>query len=338
MKAAGRALVLCLGLWMTSCVWYTQPFFSTGTLQILWTFNGGQGCNSAGVSKVVVQISGFTYSFYCFDPITGVPGATITNVLAGTQAVTLTGYSGSLAVYRWTGTLLVYGGTFNSYGVDLPFISGGTGPGGPSQSNVTFLWSFGSKSCAQAGIPNVNIAVQDPINGNVNQTVPCTQLGVDGAMVNSFAAGTYPFTLTGLNQSNQSAFRGIGNATVNGRASITIHVDLQPGNPPVSGIGAAIVALTFAGQSCSQAGVTQIEADLRDLSGNAVGQSSTSCSSFPGSFSFGQLNAAATYYLDVTGLGAQSDGGVSVLYQLSGVGLTVQPSTNSTYGIDVPPA
>jgi hypothetical protein len=337
MRSALRASILFLCLGLSSCVWYTEPYYSVGTLQLLWTFNGGQGCNAAGVSRVVVQISGGSYSFYCYDPISGVPGATLTNVLAGTQAITLTGYSGNLAVYRSTGTVLIYGGTYNTYKIDLPYINGGTGPG-PSESNVTFLWSFGGKTCAQAGIPNVNIQVQDPINGPVNYTAQCTQQSVDGAVVNSFAAGTYSFTLTGLNSFGQSQFRARGSATVNGRASITVHVDLQPGNPPASGVGAAIVSLTFAGQSCSQAGVNEIAADLRDVNGNIAGQSTVSCSAFNGGFSFGQLNGAATYYLDAVGSGTLADGGSNLLYQLSGEGLTVQPSSNSTYSLDVPPA
>ncbi len=337
MRTAVRALLLfcCIGL--ASCVWYSEPYYSVGTLQLIWSFNGGQGCNTAGVNKVVVQISGGNYSFYCYDPVSGVPGATLTNVIAGTQAVTLTGYSGNVAVYRWSGPLLVYGGTFNTYNIDLPYINGGTGPG-PSQSNVTFLWTFAGQSCSQAGVSSVNIAVQDPINGNVNSTQPCTLQGVDGAVVNSFAAGTYSFTLSGLNGFGQSQFRATGAATVNGRAPITVHVDLQPGTPPLVGPGGAVVALNFAGQSCAQAGVSEVYADLRDLKGNVASQSSVPCSGFSGSFTFNQLNAAATYYLDAIGYGAQTDGGTVVLYQLTGEGLTVQPSTSSSYTLSVPPA
>jgi hypothetical protein len=337
MRTAMRASVLFFCLGLQSCVWYTGDVNSAGTLQLLWTFNGGQSCNGAGVNRVVVQIYGSSYSFYCYDPISGVPGATLANVPAGTQAVTLTGYSGNLAVYSWTGPILVYGGTFNTYTIDLPYLTSGPGPG-PAQSNVTFLWTFGGKTCAQAGVPNVNIVVQDPIGGNVNSVVPCTQQGVDGAVVNSFAAGTYSFTLIGLGGTGQSQFRAMGAATVNGRAPITVHVDLQPGYPPVSGTGAAIVALAFGGQSCTAAAVTQIYADLRDLNGNVASQTSVPCAGFTGSLSFVQLSGAATYYLDVVGFGTAADGGSAVLYQLTGEGLTVQPSSNSTYSLDVPPA
>jgi hypothetical protein len=334
MNAVLRASLLALGLGLTQCVWYTTPYVTVGTLQVLWTFNGGQSCNAAGVTTVTVSISGSTFNFYCYDPISGVQGATLYNVAAGTQPVRLTGFSGKQALYQWTGNLLVYGGAFNSYRQDLALI----GNPGTSNSNITFLWSFGGRTCNQAGVNGVNIAVQDPIGGNVNTIVPCTQLNVDGANVNNFAAGTYPFTLSVLNGVGQTQYRALGTATVNGMSSITVNVDLQPGYPPITGLGNATVGLVFSGQSCTRAGVTQILADLRDLNGNVVSSTTVSCSSFTGSVPFTQLNAAATYYLDAVGSTTAADGGMTVPYQLTGQGLTIQPSSTSNYNLDVPPA
>jgi hypothetical protein len=305
-----------------------------GTLQILWTFNGGQSCAAAGVTTVSVSVSGSTFNFYCYDPISGVQGATLYNVLAGTQTVTLTGFAGSQPLYRWSGNLLIYGGAYNTYRQDLAF----TGNPGNNNSNVTFLWSFVGKNCNQSGVRNVTIQVTDPIGGNVNQTVPCTQLNVDGAQVNSFAAGTYPFTLSVLNGNGQPQYRALGTATVNGQSSITVNVDLQAGYPPVTGRGNATVALLFGAQTCDQAGLSQVLADLRDLNGNVVSESNAPCSSFPGSFTFTQIDAAATYYLDAVGSTVASDGGTTVKYQLTGEGITIQPSTTSSYSLDVPPA
>jgi hypothetical protein len=332
MKLALRASLLVLGLSVTECTWYTAPYYTVGTLQILWTFNNGQSCAAAGVNTVSVSVSGSTFNFYCYDPISGVQGATLYNVLAGTQTVTLNGFAGSQPLYRWSGNLLIYGGAYNTYRQDLAY----TGSPG-NNSNVTFLWSFVGRNCNQSGVRNVTIQVTDPIGGNVNQTVPCTQLNVDGAQVNSFASGTYPFTLSVLNVNGQPQYRALGTATVNGQSSITVHVDLQAGYPPVTGQGNATVGLLFGAQMCDQAGLTEVLADLRDLNGNVVGQSEASCSSFTG-FSFNQISAAATYYLDAVGTAAISDGGVDVKYQLTGEGITIQPSTTSSYNLNVPPA
>jgi len=327
-----RATVLLVGL--AGCFWYTEPFFTVGTLQTLWTFNGGLGCNAAGVDRVVVNVSGFSFSFFCYDPVSGVAGATLHNVSAGLQSLRITGFSGPVAVYQWVGTALVHGGAFNSYRYDLPLIN----PAPPAQSDVTFLWTFAGRSCRQAGIGSVNIAVQDPIGGNVNSTQPCTQQNVDGAVVRYFAAGTYPFTLTGLNGFGQPAYRAAGAATVNGFTPITVRADLQPGNQPVIGFGGAAVTLTFAGRTCARLGLTQIYADLRDLNGVVVSQTTVPCAGFNSTVSFTQMTAPATYYLDVEGSASQADGGSAVLYQLIGEGLTVQPNTTSSYAIDVPPA
>lgn len=334
MKAALRASLLVLVLGLPQCVWYTTPYVSTGTLQLLWTFNGGQSCSAAGVNTVSVTISGSTFNFYCYDPVSGVQGATLYNVVGGTQTVILTGFAGPQPLYQWTGNLLIYGGSFNSYRQDLSFISNP----GTADSNVTFLWSFAGKSCFLAGVSNVTISVQDPIGGNVYTTVPCTQQNVDGAVVNSFAAGTYPFTLSVLNNNGQPLYRALGTATVNGQTSITVHVDLQPGNPPLTGPGNATVGLVFAGQSCARAGLSEILADLRDLNGTVISATTVPCASFSGSVFFDQISAAATYYLDAVGSTTAPDGGSSVRYQLTGEGLTIQPSSTSSYSLDVPPA
>jgi hypothetical protein len=307
MNAALRASLLALALG-ASCTWYTGPVVTVGTLQILW-------------------------SFYCYDPLSGVQGATLYNVTAGTQSVTVTGYSGNQPLYQWSGNLIAYGGSFNSYRVDLSFTNPGT-----KNSNVTFLWSFGGANCVQAGVRSVNILVQDPLQGNVTMAVPCTQANVDGAMVLAFYAGTYPFTLSVLGGNNQPLYRALGTATVNGQSSITVHVDLQPGYPPITGQGNASVGLVFGGQSCSQANVSQILADLRDLSGTVVSKTTVSCASFSGSLSFTSISAAATYYLDAVGSTTDPDGGTDALYQLTGEGLTIQPSSTSSYNLDVPPA
>jgi hypothetical protein len=332
MNAALRASLLALALG-ASCTWYTGPVVTVGTLQVLWTFNGGQSCSAAGVSTVQVAISGSSFNFYCYDPLSGVQGATLYNVAAGTQPVIVTGYSGNQPLYQWSGNLLAYGGSFNSYRVDLPFINTGT-----NNSNVTFLWTFGGASCVQAGVSSVNISVQDPINGNVNTPFPCTKANVDGAMVIGFSAGTYPFTLSVLGGNGQPLYRALGTATVNGQSSITVHVDLQPGYPPITGQGNASVGLVFAGKSCSQANVSQILAELRDLSGTVVSKTTVSCTGFTGSLSFTSISAAATYYLDAVGSATDMDGGTNVLYQLTGEGLTIQPSSTSSYNLDVPPA
>jgi hypothetical protein len=291
-------------------------------------------CSAAGVSTVTVSISGSTFNFYCYDPISGVQGATLYNVTAGTQTLTLTGFAGSQPVYKSVSYPFIYGGAFNSYRQDLAYINNP----GMANSNVTFLWSFGGNSCLRAGVNNVTIAVTDPIGGNVNATVPCTQNNVDGANVNNFAAGTYPFTLSVLSPSGQPLYRGLGTATVNGQTSITVHVDLQPGYPPITGKGSATISLAFAGQSCAAAGLTDVLCDLRDLNGNVVGVSTEPCSTFSGSFSFTQIDAAATYYVDAVGSETEGDGGSTVRYQLTGEGITIQPSSNSSYDLDVPHA
>jgi hypothetical protein len=312
------------------------PQTSTASVAFQWTF-AGSTCVGANVDLVQIAIAGTTIQVGCIDAASGVAGVTLSGIPLGTQNFTLTGYTptydtnlnytGDVATFQLAAAVTVQGGMVNSTGVlDLPYISQ---PPNNANSNIIFLWTFEGKSCATSSpqVTTVNLFMNGQ-SVNVNQ-----QCDVAGLMVKSFAAGTYPFTLTATAGSVQ--YTSSGNATVDGVQTITINSDLQQQVSSSPGAGDAVIAFTFgtSGQNCQQVGLDTVHFALTDATGAVVsGSSLTQACTGATTVTFSGLSGPNVYYLYIQGL-AQG----TTTYQVSGYQFTVVPSpTASSYSVVVP--
>jgi hypothetical protein len=301
-----------------------------------WTFAGAT-CVGANVDGVKIDIAGTSTTVGCIDAASGVAGVTLSGIPVGSQSFTLTGmtptydanlnYTGDVATYQLNATVTVQGGVLNATGVlNLPYI---TQPPNTANSNIIFLWTFGGKDCSMASpqVTNVNLFM----NGqgvNVNQ-----QCDVAGLMVNSFSAGSYPFTLTAT--AGSVTYTSSGNVTVDGVQTVTVNSDLQQSVSSSPGASDAVMAFTFgtSGQNCQQVGIDTVHFALTDATGAVVsGSSLTQACTGATTVTFSGLSGPNVYYLYIQGL---SQG--KTTYQVSGYQFTAVPSpTASSYTVVVP--
>lgn len=145
------------------------------------------------------------------------------------------------------------GGTGGGFG-------GGGGGSSRSPGDVTFLWNFSSRSCAQAGVASVHVSIpgQTLANGGV---FACNTAGTDGITLLSFAGGQYSYAIEGLNATGQTLYQGSGTFTVNGSVTVTASLG-------ASGLPTAMMSWTFppngaaAAPNCTQAGVTSVSISI----------------------------------------------------------------------------
>lgn len=134
-----------------------------------------------------------------------------------------------------------------------------TGGGGGSRGNVTFTWTFSGRQCFE--VPDVTtVAIQIPGQTLQNNgRYPCTSNGTAGITLLDFRAGTYNYTIQGLNTAGTVIYSAQGNFTINGNVSEA--VDLTPtGNAK----GSIFVTWTFpAGTTvtCANLAAVQISID-----------------------------------------------------------------------------
>lgn len=106
--------------------------------------------------------------------------------------------------------------------------------------NITMRWTFGGQQCATLpDLTQVRITMpgQTLQNGGL---YPCITNGTAGIVLLDFAAGSYTYTIEGLDSSNTVLYRATGSVRVNG--DVTEVVDLQP----VAGVPAtAYISWTF---------------------------------------------------------------------------------------------
>jgi hypothetical protein len=308
-----------------------------------WSFNGGEGCNAAGVQAVQVQIEGQTVNFPCSAWENGGRAGTIGDLEVGTADFTLSGLSntydssgdltGQVTTYQATGAVNIQYGDNETPVIDLS--PTGTSP---TASNLIFLWQFDGQTCSQDGNPQVTINITDPVGGNVDQAVACDEDGVDGVSVGAstsvtgsvgFTAGSYPFSLSATDR-NGVTYAASGTAFANGIADTVVHADLEsPGDG--GSTGSLSFALTFGGSACGDGGVTTAQTFLTDGDNNQISGSnvSTSCGDLPVTYT--GLQAPAIYFLN-----AQASGGGQTTYALLQYAVTVSPGATSTYAVDVP--
>ncbi len=313
-----------------ACVVKSGPPPAAGSVSFLWTFNGGQSCELAGVSYVSVEIAGAGKQAYpCRDP-NGVPGVTLDGIPSGPESFTLTGEDAKgNAIYGLTSSLVVQGGADTTVNADLA-----TPTAAIANSDITLLWTFAGQGCTASGVANVSITIAVAPGSSQTQTtvVPCDYSGTDGATIQNFSAGSYPFTVEGLDARNNPMFQGQGTAYVDGQTSVSIAMDLTPLQTTAT-TGALSIGWTFGQQSCAAAGVDHIHVALFDSTGNAVANSDQTvlCSQDPSGISYDAL-APDSYWVDVQGI----SGGV-VAYQTVNYQVAVFAGSNVTATIDVQP-
>ena len=313
------------------CVCYANGGNGTGSLNFLWTFNGGQSCEVAGVAYVEIQVDGApTQTVSCRDQ-NGVNGATVADLPGGHASFTLTGEDANQnPLYQDTGGIPLEAGAATQLSVDLAPLATAVEP----SSDIEFLWTFDGKSCVQASVAQVVITMpgqqlQQPVQ-------PCalpnsTQIE-GGAIVHGFAPGSYPFELRGEDGSGNVLYQGSGTVYVNGTGTTIVNIDLPAvANPPSQQAGKLTLDWTFGGQSCTAAGVDHVHVTLQDSTGAAVqGTDQTVlCSQYPNGLAYDSL-APATYWLDIQGIAS-----AKVTYQTVNYQVAVVAGSNATDTIDV---
>jgi hypothetical protein len=347
-----RIIALCPLLFALGCTVTTGV--PTGSVTFHWAFTSASySCAYANVTSMQVQVGGtnggVNATVGCYDPVNTNQGVTIDGVPAGSAIpFTLTAYTptydangnftGNVATYQASGTVSVLGGANNDTGViQLGYINP---PQNPANSNMVFLWNFAGQSCAATPqVAQVRVQVTDTVTpaNSVDTKVGCNTAGTDGIQVQMFVAGTYPFTLTGLDSSGTAIYQASGSVTVDGVTSVNIHVSLAPTGAPTSGPGNAQFAFTFgtSGENCQQAGIDSLHFSLSDSTGAAVSGSDliVGCMTSSGLTQQVQFNALAApnaYFLSAQGLSG-GNATYSGNFQFS-----VTPTVTSSYQIVIP--
>ncbi|MHB1845634.1 MAG: hypothetical protein ACYCWW_12470 [Deltaproteobacteria bacterium] len=326
-RTIARLLFCALSSGLAACtVAAGPPAPTTGSVSFVWTFNGGQPCELAGVYRVGVKVAGSAIIVPCRDQ-GGISGTTVPAVAAGPVSFTLTGEdSGGNPLYAATGSVTAVGGADTTVQVDLT-------PTVPlAASNITLLWSFAGASCAQAGIANVTYTIDNHTTTVPGTFVGANGAGTDGATIQNFAAGSYPFSIRGQDGTGATAYQGAGKAYVNGQSSVTIAIDLAPVQTQAT-TGSLTVAWTFGGQPCSAAAVDHIHVALFDSGGNPIASTDQTvlCSAFPNGLAYDNL-PPGTYWLDIQGIQ-----GNAVTFQTVNYQVVVFAGSNATATIDAQP-
>ncbi len=300
----------------------------TGSIVFVWSF-AQQSCEVAGVPYVAVQIGSSAPELVTCRDANGVAGITVANLPAGVTTFTLTGEDGSgKALYTVTSQVTVVAGAPTDVNANLAPTAA------ISQSNITLLWSFAGQGCTASGVANVSITIATTPGSNQTQTnsVPCDFQGTDGATIQNFAAGSYPFTVQGLDAAGNATYQGSGTAYVDGQTSVTISMDLAPVQTAAT-TGALTIDWTFGQATCAAAGVDHVHVALFDNSGAVVpGTDQTVlCSDFPNGVGYDQL-APGTYWVDLQGIVSGA-----VAYQTVNYEVVVFAGSTATDAIDVQP-
>jgi len=139
------------------------------------------------------------------------------------------------------------------------------GGGGGTSGDITFLWTFNSRTCAELQeITQVTIQMPGQTLQS-NGQYDCITGGTAGIKLLNFRPGTYTYAIQGRNASGVVLYEGGGTVKVNG--NVTVNVDLQPS---ATAPGAATVTWTFPPNgasnmpNCAQAGVVNVIINVDD--------------------------------------------------------------------------
>ncbi len=155
--------------------------------------------------------------------------------------------------------------------------SAGAAPNAQGTGQITFLWSFDGKTCAQASqVRTIHAAILGLYGSEPLDTgYACTWGNVDGVTLEGFYAGNYTFTLDALDATGQVLYTATGSAYVKANLNVPVPVTLRS----VSQSALVPMTWTFDGKSCAQAGVSEV--DLRVDGQSAQTFTCTDASSSP---------------------------------------------------------
>lgn len=223
-------------------------------VEVDWTF-GGQFCDQAGVAQIQLDIDGEALTqnvWTCAEAGTGVKAG---DFLTGPYTVTVTGFDADHnVIYQSTRTIDVRGGQNNVFTIDAA----------PTTGTATLHWTWGGKTCAQAGVTAVQISVDDKVITDA-AGFPCTNAGpngvpTDGTTIGPLGPGNHTVGLA-ANGSNNTyyAVDGATIAVTVGQDSL-YRIDVPAATPTTA---SADVRWTFStpsatGLNCSQVGVDHI--------------------------------------------------------------------------------
>ena len=279
-----------------------------------WTFGVNEPCEQAGVAWVEVQLTGVsTTLFPCRDP-SGNEGATTPAPALQQTNYTLVGYdeSGGTQLAEATGTTPVALGP-TPVPVDLGLDDGGG-------SNLDLTWTFAGQSCAQAGVTQVQVDLQDPNNPtlDVDESVSCSELTLQG-----YGRGQYPMTFSA--SGSDGGYQATASVAANGASDSLVQVDLLPGS--TQSMGNVLVNFDFGGEGCVAAGLDSVGLQLSTIRGTALAPAVVLGCDAGTSYLFSSVPAAATGFLWVEGI---SQGQVE---QLSNPQVVVSPGGTATYSV-----
>jgi hypothetical protein len=216
---AGLAAVAALG---SGC---GDP--ARGNLDLKWTF-GGQSCLAAGVHTIQVDIAHelLTPNQFSCDLGGGAiaAGANLGTYLAGRYTLTISGLAADGAIlYQTQQDVAVQRGD-NVIQIDVQRVPGGS---------ISLNWTFGGRTCAQAGVTSVRISVDGVLitdqAGNVD--VACSAGGVDGTSISPLSPGVHRVDLVGIRSGQPSYALPNVQVSVADRMDTNVRVDLPPAQP-----------------------------------------------------------------------------------------------------------
>jgi hypothetical protein len=175
---------------------------TTGEVTLHWTF-GGKSCAAAGITVVHASVdnqvllgSNNSPDLPCSQG--GIDGTTVGPLSAGSHSFDLVGVDS-------TGTARY---ALNSYMVTVVVgqnvvVAPDLTPAAPTTASANLKWSFDGKSCALAGVTQVQIFIDPIADGTggtsvINGTVPCDTAGTDGASFDVLS-GYHTFAIYGIN-------------------------------------------------------------------------------------------------------------------------------------------
>jgi hypothetical protein len=120
---------------------------------------------------------------------------------------------------------------------------------------VSVDWTFGTKTCADAGVANIQIDIDGEILTPNKFT--CAEAG-QGVDLGTFLPGPYTTTVTGFDSAGNIIFQSTRVVQVLQVAKNVIPFDAAPTT------GTATLRWTFAGKSCDAAGVTTVSVSVDD--------------------------------------------------------------------------
>lgn len=220
-------------------------------VEVDWTF-AGKPCDAAGVATIRMSMPGESLSPDQYTCVQAPFGVSLGSFLVGDYTLTISGYNASgVLAYQTTQVLQVRQGS-SAFALDVAPVGAATG-------KVTLHWSFGGRTCAQAGIATVHASVDNQVltDASNNSDLPCTQAGLDGTTVDPLVPGMHNFDLVGVDSTGQARYTFFGlSVTAIAGQNVDASPDLAPGSPTTA---SANLTWAFAGQSCAQANVDLVQ-------------------------------------------------------------------------------